>query len=548
MDRIASLRNNAAALAVGLLLLATVVLTAGTRPAAASLTKTWSGQSDFLSGTLTGVDAITSPGNLVLDHVPPGWTKYAGNPILTPGGASWNTTSVATPDVVHDGGIYKMWYQGGGSSAGYIGYATSSDGTRWTPYAANPVLGPSSSGYDLSLGPASVVHDGALYRMWYVGDSSAGFKIMYATSPDGINWTKFGNVPVFNGTMAWDNAAVGTPVVLKVGGTFWMYYSGAASDLIYKIGLATSTDGVRWAEDSSNPVMIPQLSWESTRIHPGSVRPLTSGYEMYYEGGGSIGHAVSPDGRTWIRDTTVPILVRGPSGAWDSSEVGAPCVIPVGAETRMYYTGGNLPTLDIGYAVENTTSTAYVSAGFWASPVFDSGNPNTAWLSLSWVGTTPPGTSLGAVVAVGNTSVTDPTWSVSPPFIVTPASLHLPEARYARVVVALASDSSSQSPMLNSVSLTYETPVPPTTEFWGLGLIGVVLLLCLAVAGAAFFSVLFLLARRSRIRSAPTASPSAVQVQNRRFCPQCGASVAVDQRFCVACGSALVPPGRPPGN
>ncbi len=49
--------------------------------------------------------------------------------------------------VLYEGGEYKMWYSGFDGVQGLrIGYATSSDGVNWTKYAGNPVITNGSSG------------------------------------------------------------------------------------------------------------------------------------------------------------------------------------------------------------------------------------------------------------------------------------------------------------------------------------------------------------------------------------------------------------------
>jgi hypothetical protein len=41
----------------------------------------------------------------------------------------------------------------------------------------------------------SVIKDGSIYKMWYTGmpNASTGYCIYYATSPDGLTWTKYDN-------------------------------------------------------------------------------------------------------------------------------------------------------------------------------------------------------------------------------------------------------------------------------------------------------------------------------------------------------------------
>lgn len=69
------------------------------------------------------------------------WEKFVGNPVLDLGvSGQWDDTSVVAATVLLDNGVYKMWYAGNDGTNSRIGYATSSDGINWTKYASNPVL------------------------------------------------------------------------------------------------------------------------------------------------------------------------------------------------------------------------------------------------------------------------------------------------------------------------------------------------------------------------------------------------------------------------
>jgi predicted GH43/DUF377 family glycosyl hydrolase len=528
--------------------MAAIVLTA---PAgSAQEQQVWTGRTAFSAGMMLDTN-VSSSGSLVLASHAVNWTKFAGNPVVKPT-QGWDSGWTLAPDVLYDGGLYKMWYQGCVGACD-VGYATSTDGVTWTPYGGNPVLTANASSWDTTLGNPHVIHDGSVYRMWYAGDGPLAIRIGYATSPDGIHWTKYGSWPVFNGTLAWDSAAVTGPAVVKSGSTFIMYFSGHPGNYDYSMGRATSTDGVNWTEYAGNPVMTYQTStWEQTRVHPNWFSIGTSGYDLYYTGGapggvGGVGHATSPDGITWTKDPANPVLTAGTPGTWDGSSVAAPYLATVGGELRMYYSGYNTTStsvLQIGYAVWSPTGTAYASLGTWVSAVFDSGDPNTTWLSLSWTGTTPPNTGVAASAQVGSTSVPTASWVLSTPSLTSPVSLSLPKARYALVIVALLSSDGVATPTFDAITLTFERPAPAgatSSAYGGLGLLGIVLLIALAVAMAVAFLAIVLLAKRSRpsptSRSSPTGSS---------FCVHCGSPLPSGNRFCGTCGAAVLPPAGPP--
>ena len=127
------------------------------------------------------------------------WVKYEGNPVLIAGPpGSWDEHGVGGPYVVLNQGKYHMWYYNQRTD-GSIGYATSNDGTIWTKFSGNPILTPPILGvvYNGLISP-SVVEVFGEYNMWMQhsmvdrADYSEN-SIIHKTSPDGINWAAGGN-------------------------------------------------------------------------------------------------------------------------------------------------------------------------------------------------------------------------------------------------------------------------------------------------------------------------------------------------------------------
>lgn len=183
------------------------------------------------------------------------WTKYAGNPILTHGDdTEWDRSWIESPAVLYDSttSTYMMWYSGVDTSTWKIcvGLATSSDGFAWTKYSGNPVLdvGPAGSFDDMWVAVPAVIKNDGLYEMWYSGFSSkTGFSslaIGYATSPDGVHWTKFSGNPLFDTrtppySAAVDSGGPWAPDVVFHGNEYRMWYETQAG-----FCLATSTGQV----------------------------------------------------------------------------------------------------------------------------------------------------------------------------------------------------------------------------------------------------------------------------------------------------------------
>ena len=234
----------------------------------------------------------------------------------------------------------------------------------WIKSPNNPVLepGPKGSWDQNGVYRQTVIKDGTTYKMWYVGiDANWNTAIGYATSSDGVTWDKYAGNPVLTAgpSGSWDSRFISKPSVIKNGTTYEMWYYAYNDNWESAIGHATSPDGITWTKDSANPVLTtgPSGSWDSQRILFPSVIKNSTGYEMWYMGyddnwNAAIGHATSPDGVTWTKDPANPVLEPGGDGAWDESLVAHPCVLYDSAAGiyRMWYLGCGRDGCAIGYA------------------------------------------------------------------------------------------------------------------------------------------------------------------------------------------------------
>ncbi len=239
-----------------------------------------------LALALLGFILALAPAGIVAQTV---WTKYEGNPVLEVGPTgSWDDNYLIEPYVLFDDTTYHMWYGGEDGSSNRIGHATSPDGVDWTKDSLNPVLGlgPSGSWEDNEVTASWVLYDGTTYHMWYHGHDGTSFRIGHATSLDGVDWTKDSLNPVLGlgPSGSWDDRHVETPVVLMLDDTtFFMWYGGSDGNNT-RIGLATSSDGVVWEKWGTNPVMDRGTGWEGRSIFPEAVLLIDDTLRMWYLG------------------------------------------------------------------------------------------------------------------------------------------------------------------------------------------------------------------------------------------------------------------------
>ena len=89
-----------------------------------------------------------------------------------------------------------MWYTGNYyPMKSRVGYASSSDGFNWNKSLINPILLPNND-WEKEVGDVSVIHKENIYEMWYtsigtyIGSGIEYYRIGHATSTDGISWLK----------------------------------------------------------------------------------------------------------------------------------------------------------------------------------------------------------------------------------------------------------------------------------------------------------------------------------------------------------------------
>jgi len=165
--------------------------------------------------------------------------------------------------------------------------------TNWVKHSGNPVMAAGPEEWeDTYIGPGSVIFHEGEYHMWYSAGhfpdaGNEDFKIGHATSSDGINWTKDKNPVLGTGVVGeWDSRGVFAPSVLLRDDVFHMWFTGYSGDGIFQsIGHATSTDGIMWTKDANNPVLEKGSSgeWDGDGFKAPSVVFDGSEYHMFFD-------------------------------------------------------------------------------------------------------------------------------------------------------------------------------------------------------------------------------------------------------------------------
>ena len=359
----------------------------------APVTTAWDTDTDFVTGvnfqsllfpplgvSTLAVSGTGSPAALNLPATPLPLSPDAANPVLSPAAASvLDNDNVDDAALAKVGTTYYMWYSGtsenGGRSALFL--ATSSNGTTWTRgNGGNPVLQGTPASFDQDgVFGADVIYDpanaSAPFRTWYSGRAGSFGSIGYATSTDGVNWTKYPSPVLSHGQPgSADSFGAADPTVLVDGSALKMWYTGDDSSK-KRIAYATSTDGVIWAKGGK--VIAPEDAGVSANLQFGAFAPTVwktaAGYSMLLTGRKLVGGGVfqtkilsssSTDGISW----TGPSPAINPSGSntnFDYSNLNSPELLQdpgTASPFKVYYSGntidnnGNFHTR-IGLATSN---------------------------------------------------------------------------------------------------------------------------------------------------------------------------------------------------
>jgi hypothetical protein len=183
-----------------------------------------------------------------------------------------------------------------------------------------------------------ILREGDLYRMWYTGyerQNSPLLKLGYATSPDGVHWTRYQQNPLY------DQHWVEDMMVVHYQGTYYMFAEGKDD----QAHLLTSPDGIHWQRIGQLDVRLKN----GKPIEPGPYGTPTAWVEndtwyLFYERQDlGIWLATSTDMKVWTNVQDEPVLSLGPE-AYDQEQVALNQIIKYKGRYYAYYHGAGAPS------------------------------------------------------------------------------------------------------------------------------------------------------------------------------------------------------------
>lgn len=197
-------------------------------------------------------------------------------------------------------------------------------------------------------------------------DTAIGLAISH---DDGLTFQRIGNGPVLAASLH-EPCLVGDGFVKIINGVFHMWYIfgigwkkfsiDAAPDRTYKIGHATSSDGINWIKEEAKQIIVDRLGMDESQALP-TVIEISGRYHMFFcyrqsfdfrqnkDRGYRIGHAHSDDLINWTRDDENPKLNITP-GDWDSDMMCYPHVFECDGKVFLLYNGNEFGRYGFGLA------------------------------------------------------------------------------------------------------------------------------------------------------------------------------------------------------
>jgi len=210
---------------------------------------------------------------------------------------------------------------------------------EFSPASEKPLLaGSDSKGWDKLVRERGwIMRENDQWHLWFTGyneDLSQDRFLGYATSPDGLNWTRWPGNPLTK--TGW----VEDMCILKHGDTYYMFAEGR-NDVAH---LLTSKDRLHWQEQG-------ELDIRRTDGQPISTGPRGTPtvwlekdtWWLFYERRDlAVYVATSKDLKTWTNVIDEPCLERGPE-AYDRYAVAIDQIVKVGDRYYAYYHASALP-------------------------------------------------------------------------------------------------------------------------------------------------------------------------------------------------------------
>ncbi len=223
---------------------------------------------------------------------------------------------------------------------------------------------------EFGTNPVSVIRNGDEIRAYYAGwtrcesvpfNAAIGLAV---SNNNGESFVRFGKGPVLSYSPD-EPFVLGSPKIRKFKDIWYLWYSAGKKwvkneskpEPIYKIRMATSTDGIHWIKNGED--LLKSMLNDECQASPdvffykGKFHMLFSfRHNLNFRESGRgyrVGYASSDDLRNWIREDSRAGITRSEKG-WDSESVSYPYIFELDDKIFMFYQGNEMGKYGFGLA------------------------------------------------------------------------------------------------------------------------------------------------------------------------------------------------------
>lgn len=221
--------------------------------------------------------------------------------------------------------------------------------------------------------PTSVIRDGEDVMLYYAGwfrTKSVPFNtsIGIAVSKDnGVSFNRIADGPILGPSLT-EPFVVSGPKIRKFNDKWFLYYIAGTEwlenngdpEIVYKIKMATSDDGLNWNKINKNIITDileetecqagPDVFFHNDKYHMYFVYRYALDFRNNKERGYRIGYATSTDLYNWIRDDKNVGIHYSETG-WDSEMSHYPHIFELDGDHYMLYNGNEFGRCGFGLAI-----------------------------------------------------------------------------------------------------------------------------------------------------------------------------------------------------
>jgi len=232
-----------------------------------------------------------------------------------------------------------------------LGIAESKDLNNWTRIGEiTPDGEPEKKGL---AAPCALVIGNQVNLFYQTYGNGKNDAICHAVSDDGIHFTRNATNPIFHPTGDWNCGRAIDAEVYRFNDKYFLYFATRDPDYKIQIqGVAsaplnTNFNRDQWTQLTDEPILKPKYPWEGFCVEGASVIEQNGVLYMFYAGAYNndpqqIGVAKSTDGVKWERLSNKPFLTNGDPGSWNYSESGHPHIFKDdNGKTYLFFQGNN---------------------------------------------------------------------------------------------------------------------------------------------------------------------------------------------------------------